>query len=161
MNRLLFLCGANSARSQMAEGLARSLLGEHAEVESAGSRPAQVNPYAIEVMAEIGIDLAGHVPKSVDTIDVSKFDLLITLCADEVCPVLPGQVKSLHWPVPDPAGHAPDAPRESILECFRLARDQLAERIKVLAALLDIPDGPPATKFHASIRVNVPSGPTR
>ena len=84
--RILFLCVANSARSQMAEGLARRILGEQAEVSSAGSNPTPVHPHAIEAMAEIGIDITGQVSKSVDTMDLSGLDLVVTLCADEVCP---------------------------------------------------------------------------
>src|SRR5688572_20610946 len=85
--RLLFLCVANSARSQMAEGLARSMLGAGVQVQSAGSKPSRVNPYAVEVMREIGIDIEGHFSKSVDDIDPASVDTVITLCAEEVCPV--------------------------------------------------------------------------
>lgn len=98
MKRILFLCVANSARSQMAEGLARRLLGPRAEVMSAGSQPATVNPYAIEVMGEIGIDITGQRSKSVDEVDPSSVDLVVTLCAEEVCPILPGRVRRLRWP---------------------------------------------------------------
>ena len=102
MKRILFLCVANSARSQMAEALARQLLGPRAEVMSASSNPSTVNPYAIEAMAEIGIDISGHRSKLVDEIDLTGIDLIVTLCAEEVCPVVPGRVKRLHWPIPDP-----------------------------------------------------------
>ena len=90
MKRILFLCVANSARSQMAEGLARQILGERVEVVSAGSQPAPVNPHAVEVMAEIGVDITDQYSKSVDTIDLPGLDLAVTLCAEEVCPILPG-----------------------------------------------------------------------
>lgn len=93
MKRILFLCVANSARSQMAGGLARQLLGSGAEVMSAGSSPSTVNPYAIEVMAEIGIDISGHRSKLVDEIDLNGINLIVTLCTEEVCPVVPGRVK--------------------------------------------------------------------
>ena len=79
MKRILFLCVANSARSQMAEGLARRTFGNRAKVLSAGSQPATVNPYAIEAMAELGIDITGHRSKSVDEIDVTALDLVVTL----------------------------------------------------------------------------------
>lgn len=154
MKQLLFLCVANSARSQMAEGFARHLLGGRAAVASAGSRPSQVNPYAVEAMAEIGIDIATQTSKSVATLDTAQFDLVITLCADEVCPVLPGHVRRLHWPVADPAGYPADSSHESILQRFRAARDQIGERIRILAALLDMPEGPSAREFHASVRVS-------
>src|SRR5258706_9725985 len=99
---LLFLCVANSARSQMAEGLARMMFGDRATLQSAGSQPSRVNPYAIEVMREVGADLASHTSKSVDTIDPSSVDTVITLCAEEVCPVFLGTARRLHWPIPDP-----------------------------------------------------------
>ena len=80
---ILFLCVAKSARSQMAEGLARELLGDQATVKSAGSAPSQLNPYAIEAMAEIGMDISNHHSKSVDEIDPGSIDLVVTLCAEE------------------------------------------------------------------------------
>ena len=123
--RILFLCVANSARSQMAEGLARALLGKNAEVMSAGSTPAGVNPLAIEALRELGIDITRHESKSVDTIDSSGVDLVITLCADEVCPVFLGRAKRLHWPLPDPAA----GPAEAALQRFREVRDDLQKRI--------------------------------
>ena len=117
----------------MAEGLARQILGEGAEVSSAGSKPAPVNPHAVEAMAEIGIDITGQYSKSVDTIDLSGLDLVVTLCAEEVCPILPGQVRRLHWPIADPA--APDSAAEDTTEPqarFRAARDLIKEKIEAL-----------------------------
>jgi len=104
---ILFLCVANSARSQMAEGLARAVFGDRAIVSSAGSAPSQVNPVAVEVMTEGGIDISSQQSTSVSEIDTSSVDLVITLCAEEVCPILPGNVKRLHWPIADPASNAP------------------------------------------------------
>jgi len=127
--RILFLCVANSARSQMAEGLARRILGEWAEVSSAGSNPAPVHPHAIEAMAEIGIDITDQVSKSVDTIDLSGLDLVVTLCAEEVCPILPEQVRRLHWLIPDPAGENTGDPQAP----FRSPRDLIQEKIEALA----------------------------
>ena len=109
----------------MAEGLAREILGERAEVLSAGSNPGPLNPHAVEAMAEIGIDIAGQHSKSVDTIDLSGLDLVVTLCDEEVCPVLPGRVRRLHWPIPDPATEDPGEPQAR----FRAARDRIQERI--------------------------------
>lgn len=83
---MLFLCVANSARSQMAEGLARKLFGSRISVQSAGSEPSKVNPYAIEVTREVGVDLSAHSSKSVQTIDAASVGTVITLCAEEVCP---------------------------------------------------------------------------
>jgi len=130
MKRILFLCVANSARSQMAEGLARQAFGELAEVSSAGSRPTSLNPHAVAVMLELGIDITGQRAKSVDELDLSGLDLVVTLCAEEVCPVLPGTVRQLHWPVPDPAASGDQRSR------FRAARDLIGEKIKELSEIL-------------------------
>ena len=132
MKKILFLCVANSARSQMAEGLARELFGSNAEVMSAGSQPSRVNPLAIEAMRELGIDIGGHHSKSVDTLDAGSFDLVITLCADEVCPLLPGTVQRLHWPIPDPAAVDATADRDAALQAFRNARDEIQRRLRSL-----------------------------
>ena len=139
---LLFLCVANSARSQMAEGLARKLFGDRVRVQSAGSNPSRVNPYAVEVMREVGIDPTTHRSKSVDTIDAASIDTVITLCAEEVCPVFLGTVRRLHWPIQDPASTDPTLSRDEMLTRFRTARDQIQGRLEVLAALLDVPSGP-------------------
>jgi len=158
MTRILFLCVANSARSQMAEGLARSLLGQRAEVLSAGSKPSQLNSYAIDAMAEIGLDISRQQSKSVDTIDPASIDMVVTLCAEEVCPILPGKVQRLHWPIADPGAGVIDLSAEEILTRFRTARDQIQARIAVLAGLLAIPESPQAQEFHGSIRVgNLPA----
>ncbi|HSD89829.1 MAG TPA: arsenate reductase ArsC [Kofleriaceae bacterium] len=129
---ILFLCVANSARSQMAEGLARSILDSEARVQSAGSQPSRVNPYAIEVMHEIGIDLADHHSKSVETIDPASVDMVITLCAEEVCPVFLGNVPRLHWPIEDPASSDPSFTRDQMLARFRRARDEIRARLQRL-----------------------------
>lgn len=129
----MFLCVANSARSQLAEGLARRMFGDRATVQSAGSQPSRLNPYAVEVMAELGIDLSNHASKSVDTIDPAAVDLVITLCAEEVCPVYLGQTRRLHWPIPDPASTDPSLSREDMLQRFRTARDTIQDKLAQLA----------------------------
>lgn len=127
---VLFLCVANSARSQMAEGLARATFGDRVRVQSAGSLPTTVNPLAIAALAEIGIDTAGQRSKSVSTIDPKTVDLVVTLCADEVCPVFLGRVQRVHWPLPDPAAAAgTDAER---LARFREVRDEIRRRLPSL-----------------------------
>lgn len=131
---ILFLCVANSARSQMAEGLARLLFGDRARIQSAGSQPSRVNPYAVEVMQEIGADLASHSSKSVDTVDPATVDMVITLCAEEVCPVFLGQTRRLHWPIPDPAISDPAIPRDEMLRRFRSARDTIRVMLEHFAA---------------------------
>jgi len=135
MKSVLFLCVANSARSQMAEGLARKRFGDRVRVQSAGSRPSTVNPYAVEVMREVGVDLSTHTSKSVDGIDPASVDTVITLCAEEVCPVFLGQAARLHWPLPDPATSEP-LPREAMLARFRTTRDELDRRLERAAASL-------------------------
>ena len=135
MKSVLFLCVANSARSQMAEGLAKRMLGPSVRVQSAGSKPSKVNPYAVEVMSEIGIDLGSHHSKSVDTIEPSTVDTVITLCAEEVCPVILGQLRRLHWPIPDPASDDPSLTRDQLLARFRTARDEIRGRLAALAEI--------------------------
>jgi arsenate reductase len=135
---ILFMCVANSARSQMAEGLARSILGDRIPVMSAGSEPSHVNPYAIEVMGELGLDLSAHHSKSVETVDPSNVDTVITLCAEEVCPVFLGKAKRLHWPIPDPASKDPSIEREEMLRRFRTARDTIKGKLEDFARTLDV-----------------------
>ena len=129
---LLFLCVANSARSQMAEGIARSLARAGTRISSAGSQPSQVNPLAIRALEEIGIDLRGHHSKSVDAIDPADVDFVITLCAEEVCPVFLGRARRIHWGLPDPA-HAGSSEEER-LQAFRDVRDELRRRLAVVFA---------------------------
>ena len=130
MKSILFLCIANSARSQMAEGIARRVLGPHVRVQSAGSVPTSVNPMAVKAMAEVGIDIRGQKSKSIAEIDLSGVDTVITLCADEVCPVLPKAVQHVHWPLPDPAER--DRPHNEQILLFREVRDELGKRIREL-----------------------------
>jgi arsenate reductase len=131
---MLFLCVANSARSQMAEGLGRMILGDRVPVMSAGSEPSKVNPSAVEVMQEVGVDLTKHHSKSVQTIDPATVGTVITLCAEEVCPAFLGQARRLHWPIPDPASKDPAIPREEMLTRFRTARDTIRGMIERFAA---------------------------
>lgn len=153
MSGILFLCVANSARSQMAEGLARALFGDRDRVQSAGSEPSVVNPYAIEVMREIGIDISAQRSKPVATIDPATVGTVITLCAEEVCPLFLGPMRRLHWPIADAVSDDPALTHEQHLARFRSARDQIRGRVEVLAALHDVPAGPAPDELHASIRV--------
>ena len=104
---ILFLCVANSARSQMAEGLAKSMLGTEHNIQSAGSIPSgEVHPHAVIAMDEIGIDIRDQYSKSIDDLDkgfLNSLDFAITLCAEEVCPILPSKAENLHWINEDPA----------------------------------------------------------
>jgi arsenate reductase len=121
--RVLILCTGNSARSQMAEGWLRHLAGGRFEVASAGTRPAGLNPNAVQAMAEVGIDISGHRSKSVDEFSGQQFDYIITVCdnARESCPVFPGPGKRLHHNFEDPAA----APVGAQLAVFRRVRDQI------------------------------------
>lgn len=130
MKGLLFLCVANSARSQMAEGLARARFGGRVLVQSAGTRPGVVNPFAITALAEVGIDISSHRSKSVGTIDPATVDTVVTLCAEEVCPVFLGKARRLHWPLPDPAD--PAGSEEERLARFREVRDEIRRRLPAL-----------------------------
>jgi arsenate reductase len=128
--RVLILCTGNSARSQMAEGLLRNEAGDHFAVFSAGTKPTQVRPEAIAVMAEIGIDISGHRSKSVDELTGQEFDFVITVCdyANEECPVFPRKTQRMHWSFEDPA--AVEGSEEKRKVAFRRIRDELHERIE-------------------------------
>ena len=133
---ILFLCVANSARSQLAEALARHRFGPRIRVQSAGSQPSRVNPVAVEVLAELGISAAEQHSKSVASIDPASVGLVITLCAEEVCPVFLSQAPRLHWPIPDPASppdRVPPMTRDELLPRFRQARDTIADRLATLS----------------------------
>lgn len=130
---LLLLCVANSARSQMAEGIARTLARGGVRVSSAGSAPSRVNPSAIRALEEIGIDPASQRSKGMEEIRRiagPEVDAVITLCAEEVCPVWLGKAYRLHWPLPDPA--AVTGSDDEILHSFRSVRDELARRLTAL-----------------------------
>lgn len=127
---ILFMCVANSARSQLAEGIARSLAPADVRISSAGSEPTSVRPLAIAALAEIGIDISGHRSKTVADIDADSVDAVITLCAEEVCPVFPRAVLKIHWGLPDPATATGD---EAVrLAAFRSVRDELRRRLAVV-----------------------------
>jgi arsenate reductase len=127
---VLFMCVANSARSQMAEGLARHLAPPGVMIYSAGSAPSRVNPYAIRVMREAGIDISGQRSKTVDDVPHAEIGTVVTLCAEEVCPFFAGDVRRLHWPFEDPAG-AGGSEADS-LAAFRRVRDALRVKITEL-----------------------------
>ncbi len=125
--RVLFLCVHNSARSQLAEGLLRSMAGDRFDVYSAGSEPTQPHPFALRVLQDEGIDVSGVRSKSVQELREQPVDYVITLCAEEVCPVFPGAVTRLHWALPDPA--AAEGTTEEKLEAFRQTAAELKRRL--------------------------------
>lgn len=130
---VLFLCVANSARSQMAEGLARSMAPPGVKVSSAGSAPSTLNPLAVKALAELGLDISAQVSKSVNDVPPDGVDVVVTLCAEEVCPVFLGRAMRVHWGLPDPAGVRGDDAAK--LESFRAVRDELQRRLaKVFGA---------------------------
>jgi arsenate reductase len=125
MLKVLFLCTENACRSQMAEGLVNHDLAGQVKAYSAGIRPSRVNPMAIQVMAEVGIDISHHRSKSVDDLAGQQFDLVITVCdqAQEQCPLFTGETEVMHVGFPDPA-------RSSGSErIFRKVRDALREQL--------------------------------
>ncbi len=119
--RVLILCTGNSARSQMAEGLLRNMAGDRFEIFSAGTHPVALNPLAVEVLREIGVDISHHRSKSVDEFTGQQFDSVITVCdnARESCPVFPGAGERIHHNFPDPAAFS--GCRQSA--AFRQVRD--------------------------------------
>jgi arsenate reductase len=129
MQRILFLCTHNSARSQMAEGLLRALGGERFEAYSAGTEATSVRPFAIKVMAEIGIDISGQTSRTLERYLGEAFDVVVTVCdaAAEACPVFPLARRRLHWSLPDPS-QATGAEEEH-LAVYRQVRDTLRQRI--------------------------------
>ena len=127
---ILFLCVANSARSQIAEGIARALAQADVTVWSAGSQPTRVRPEAIAVLAEIGIDISRHHSKAVAEIPADQVDTVITLCGEEECPVFLGRAHRLHWGLPDPAAVIGTA--EDRLDAFRQTRDELIRRLRLV-----------------------------
>ncbi len=128
--KVLILCTANSARSQMAEGLLRELAAERADVYSAGAKPSTVNPYAIAAMRERGIDISSHTSDHLGKYLEREFDYVITVCdnAAETCPVFPGRAVRIHWSFPDPG--AVRGGDDDALRSFIKVRDGLERRLQ-------------------------------
>ncbi|TZE81126.1 arsenate reductase (thioredoxin) [Calorimonas adulescens] len=128
--RIMFLCINNSCRSQMAEGIAKTLKGDEYEVFSAGMEPTHVNPRAIEVLKEIGIDISSQYSKLIENHLLNSMDIVVTLCgeAEEACPVTPPHIKREHWPLPDPARAT--GTEEEIMDKFREVRNKIIELVK-------------------------------
>ena len=128
--KVLFICTYNSARSQMAECLLRALYGNRYEAYSAGTQPSMVNPYALKVMAEIGIDISDHRSKSIEEFYGIKFDYVVTVCdhAKETCPLFPGGKNYLHQSFEDPVSFK--GSEEEKLKAFRRIRDEIEDWIR-------------------------------
>jgi arsenate reductase len=127
MAGILFLCVSNSARSQLAEGIARDLAPE-LDIWSAGSEPSHVRPQVRRVLNEAGYDDKGLRSKSLFEVEMDEINLIVTLCREEQCPILPGHKQHMHWPLPDPAA-APDEEKD---EAYRATRDELLRRLPTL-----------------------------
>lgn len=136
--RILFLCVANSARSQLAEGLAKAIFDETVEIQSAGSEPSgTVHLLATRVLSEIGIDISTNKSKSIEELPkhfTENLDYVITLCAEEVCPHIITNAKRLHWPFPDPVTTHPDKK----LSAFRQIRDEIKKEIEKFKGFLSL-----------------------
>ena len=132
--RVLFLCTGNSCRSQMAEGALRNIAGDRFDASSAGTSPTRVNPIAIRVMAEIGIDISEHRSKSVVEMLGESFDYVITVCdrARGACPVFPGTATKLYWSLDDPA--VAEGSADERLEFFRRVRDEIVSSVTEFAS---------------------------
>jgi arsenate reductase len=132
---ILILCTGNSCRSHIGEGFLRAALGDAANVQSAGSKPAgYVHPLAIKVMAEVGIDISNHRSKPLTEFLAQPVHTIITVCgnADQACPIFPGQLNRHHWPFFDPAKAT--GSDEEILKCFRTVRDEMRRVFEAYAA---------------------------
>jgi arsenate reductase len=141
MLRVLFLCTGNSCRSQMAEGWARALKGDVIEPYSAGTRPKEVDPLAVRVMAEAGIDISGQQSKSLDSLKHIRFDYVITLCddANEQCPFFPGARKTVHAGFDDPPALVPEGgTEEETLAVYRRVRDEIKAFVEALPGSLEV-----------------------
>ena len=134
MKRVLFICTHNSARSQMAEGLLRTIAGDRFDVYSAGTEATSVRPEAIKVMSEVGIDISGQTSKTLERYLHEPWDYVVTVCddANESCPVFPGAADRSHWSFEDPS-KATGTENER-LEVFRKTRNEIAGRIRMFAA---------------------------
>jgi len=137
--KVLFLCTGNSCRSQMAQGWARHLKTDVIEAYSAGIETHGLNPSAVKVMAEAGVDIAGHHSKHLDELKNVDFDYVITVCdnAHESCPMFPDKTKVIHVGFDDPPRLAKEAEtEEDVLNCYRRVRDEIKEFIETLPKLL-------------------------
>ncbi len=142
--KILFLCTGNSCRSQMAEGWTRALKGDLIEAYSAGTEIHGLNPIAVEVMAEAGVDISGHTSKHIDTLSDKSFFAVITVCdnARESCPFFPGAKRVLHVGFADPPVMASKlaalgAGEEEQRDCYRLVRDKIRAFVETLPESLD------------------------
>ena len=137
--KILFLCTGNSCRSQMAEGFARALKGDVIEAYSAGVEPHGMNPLAVKVMREAGVDLSSHRSKHVNELADVLFDYVVTVCdhANETCPVFPGKTKRVHVGFDDPPRLARDAKsEEEALPHYRRVRDEIRQFVQRLPEAL-------------------------
>lgn len=135
--RILFICTGNACRSQMAEGWARALANPAAVIQSAGIKAHGLNPRAVQVMLEAGVDISAQTSKVINACDFEALDLVVTVCghADEHCPVVPAGVEKVHWPLPDPA--SAEGLTADIEAVFRASRDDIRDRVRALLIRYD------------------------
>ena len=126
--RIVFICVANAARSQMAEGIARAMAPFGVEIMSAGSAPKTVHPMAIAAMQEVGLDISQHRSKHFNALP-HEVNVVIRLCAEENCPVSWNECEQIHWPIADPAGDDDSNPDDG-LDAFRKAREELRDHLR-------------------------------
>jgi arsenate reductase len=136
MKKILFLCASNATRSQMAEGMARKALADRFEIYSAGIQPIAMNPLAIKIMNEIGIDISQQKSKSINEVPWKEMDIIVTLCgtSSKSLPALPPTIQRLHWPVPDPVTMTSHYGFKNSSEgkqlAFKEVRDMLQKRME-------------------------------
>lgn len=139
-SRILFLCTGNSCRSQMAEGWARALRGDVIEPYSAGIEKHGMNPLAVRVMAEAGVDISGQYSKTTDELGSVEFDYVVTVCdrARESCPLFTGNAKVIHVGFDDPPSLAREArSEEEALSHYRRVRDEIRAFIEAMPEVLE------------------------
>ena len=132
------MCVANSARSQMAEGIAKSIYLDF-KIESAGSKPTKLNPIAVKVMNEIGIDISNNFSKDINSLNkkfIDELDYVITLCKEEVCPIIITNAKKIHLPFLDPA--IDNLPEKELIKNFRDIRNQIKKKIIELKTIFEV-----------------------
>lgn len=140
--RILFLCTGNSCRSQMAEGWTRHLKNNDIEAWSAGIETHGLNPFAVKVMAEQGVDISSHRSKLLSDLDGMTFDAVVTVCdhAQESCPFFPGQTRRIHHSFEDPPRLAAGKEGEERLDCYRKVRDQIRDFVERMPGILNLED---------------------
>lgn len=143
MFKIMFICTGNSCRSQMAEGFANYYGKGNIQAYSAGTNPSHINPLAIKVMGEKGVDISHHTSKAIDLNLLKQMDQVVTVCghADETCPMVPPGAKKEHWPFDDPPRVSEGLSEDQALPIYRRVRDEIEETVKLFMAKLGLDKG--------------------